>query len=310
MSDMPRRRRRRRIHPILKLVFSLAAIGLMLYLATFAFKYCMGLFMVGEDYVVQLPGQESPIVSEKAPEEDTAINPAEPDKVIEVGRATILSAGDLMTHLPIVRSGKTGSGYDHSYIFQYIEPYVSAADYAVVNLETTLSGTDGKEYTGYPKFNAPDSFAAAAYLGGFDMMLTANNHCYDYGTSGLLRTLDVVRSAGLDTLGTVPQATDEKYVVKDLNGIKVGMVCYTYGFSVSGDGSKFSLNGLAQIPYTGQVRHLDASHLPLSHIRIGYVPQHLEFDKEMPLTVQDFMAASLSRRPVWLPRAKLRCQLP
>ena len=243
MSDMPRRRRRRRIHPILKLVFSLAAIGLMLYLATFAFRYCLGLFMVGEDYVVQLPGHKSPIVSEKAPEEDTAINPAEPDKVIEVGRATILSAGDLMTHLPIVRSGKSGNGYDHSYIFEYIEPYVSAADYAVVNLETTLSGTDGKEYTGYPKFNAPDSFASAAYLGGFDMMLTANNHCYDYGTAGLLRTLDVVRTAGLDTLGTVPQATDEKYVVKDLNGIKVGMIAYTFS-DITEDRNRPAINGL------------------------------------------------------------------
>ena len=57
---------------------------------------------------------------------------------------------------------------------------------------------------------------------------------------------------------------------------------------------------LGELPYTGQVRHLDGEQLPLSHIRIGYVPQHLDFDKEMPLTVQDFMAASLSRRPVWL----------
>ena len=57
---------------------------------------------------------------------------------------------------------------------------------------------------------------------------------------------------------------------------------------------------LGELPSTGQVRHLDSNHLPLSHIRTGYVPQHLDFDKEMPLTVQDFMAASLSRRPVWL----------
>jgi poly-gamma-glutamate synthesis protein (capsule biosynthesis protein) len=59
-------------------------------------------------------------------------------------------------------------------------------------------------------------------------MLTANNHCYDYGTAGLLRTLEVVNAAGLETLGTVPQATDETYLVKELNGIKVGMICYTF----------------------------------------------------------------------------------
>lgn len=240
MSNAPRRRKRRRMHPIFKFFFSLAAICLMLFLSTFAFKYCMGLFVVGEEYVVQLPGQDSPIVSEKAPEPTL---PAESEQIIEVGRATVLSAGDLMTHLPIVRSGKEGSSYDHSYIFDLIRPYVSAADYAVVNLETTLSGTDGKEYTGYPKFNAPDSFASAAYLGGFDMMLTANNHCYDYGTAGLLRTLEVVKAAGLETLGSTTQAGDEKYVVKDLNGIKVGMICYTYG-EIKGNRDTPVINGL------------------------------------------------------------------
>ena len=29
------------------------------------------------------------------------------------------------------------------------------------------------------------------------------------------------------------------------------------------------------------------------------MPQHLDFDKEMPLTVEDFLAAAFSRRPVW-----------
>jgi zinc transport system ATP-binding protein len=34
-------------------------------------------------------------------------------------------------------------------------------------------------------------------------------------------------------------------------------------------------------------------------VRIGYVPQHLHFDREMPLTVEDFLASAFSRRPVW-----------
>ena len=34
-------------------------------------------------------------------------------------------------------------------------------------------------------------------------------------------------------------------------------------------------------------------------MRTGYVPQHLQFDREMPVTVMDFMAAAFSRRPVW-----------
>lgn len=56
---------------------------------------------------------------------------------------------------------------------------------------------------------------------------------------------------------------------------------------------------LGQLPHTGSIRHVDGRGLNIPHLRTGYVPQHLQFDREMPLTVQDFMAAALSRRPVW-----------
>ena len=56
---------------------------------------------------------------------------------------------------------------------------------------------------------------------------------------------------------------------------------------------------LSQIPYTGQIRHMDNQERPLRSVRTGYVPQQLPFDKQMPVTVTDFLAASLTRRPVW-----------
>ena len=56
---------------------------------------------------------------------------------------------------------------------------------------------------------------------------------------------------------------------------------------------------LGELPHSGTIRHVDGHGLDIPHLRTGYVPQHLQFDREMPLTVCDFMAASLSRRPVW-----------
>ena len=222
-----RRHKRRRIHPAIKFLFSSAAIAFLLYLAGFAFRYCLGLFIINDDYILQIPGKGSPIV--EVVKEDSPENSDDPDNVIQTGRATILVAGDIMTHMPVVRSGKAGDGYDFSSIFAEVKSYISAADYAVVNLETTLSGTaGGREYTGYPDFNAPDAIATSAAISGFDMMLTGNNRCYDYGTSGMLRTLETVRNAGLDTLGTKATVEENDYLVKDLNGVKVGMVCYTF----------------------------------------------------------------------------------
>ncbi len=57
---------------------------------------------------------------------------------------------------------------------------------------------------------------------------------------------------------------------------------------------------LGQVPFTGVITHLDENNRPFPHMRVGYVPQQLPFDRQMPLTVRDLVASSLSRRPVWL----------
>ena len=57
---------------------------------------------------------------------------------------------------------------------------------------------------------------------------------------------------------------------------------------------------LGELPHSGIVSHLDGQGREIPHMRTGYVPQHLDFDQEMPVTVMDFMAAAFSNRPVWL----------
>lgn len=57
---------------------------------------------------------------------------------------------------------------------------------------------------------------------------------------------------------------------------------------------------LGQVEYKGTVRHLTSDGLPAAAVRTGYVPQQLEFDRSSPVTVMDFMAGALSRRPVFL----------
>lgn len=206
-----------------------------------AITFCLGLFADG-DHLVQFPGQESPIVSMQDVDPDPKPVYIDPSQLVEVARADITVVGDLMLHLPIVRSGEISGGYDFDSIFTYVTPYISAADYAVANLETTLAGTDGKEYTGFPNFNSPDQIAQSAKNTGFDMLLTGNNHCYDYGTAGLSRTLTTLNSYMLDTLGTVENSAEPRHVVRNLSGIKVGMACYT--FADIDENGNVTINGL------------------------------------------------------------------
>jgi len=57
---------------------------------------------------------------------------------------------------------------------------------------------------------------------------------------------------------------------------------------------------LGQIAYSGVIEHQDASGRRIGQIRVGYVPQHFPFDRQMPVTVRDLLASTLTKRPVWL----------
>ena len=169
-----------------------------------------------------------------------------------VSTATIGAMGDLLMHMPVVNPCRQADGtYDFESIFRYLTEYSSALDYAAVNLETTLCGTDnGYEYHGFPHFNCPDEIVDGAMDAGFDMMLTANNHSYDTSLVGYKRTLEVIREKGMDTLGTYTSADETKWHIQEVNGINIGMLCYTYATGVTDDGRP-SLNGNMAISEKG-----------------------------------------------------------
>lgn len=145
--------------------------------------------------------------------------------------ATLAVCGDVMSHMPVTNDAwdESQGRYDYTPIFEQARPYVEGADYAVANLETTLS-TEGP-YSGYPAFRSPAALAEDLKELGFDLMLTANNHCLDRGYSGLTATLDALDGAGLAHVGTYAsqeEAASPVYLA-DVGGIQVAFLGYTYG---------------------------------------------------------------------------------
>ncbi|MCU0607270.1 MAG: metal ABC transporter ATP-binding protein [Candidatus Edwardsbacteria bacterium] len=57
---------------------------------------------------------------------------------------------------------------------------------------------------------------------------------------------------------------------------------------------------LGEVPHGGALHFLDRSKRRPDRPVIGYVPQKLEFDPTVPLSVLDLFAAALSRWPAWL----------
>ncbi|MDY3782328.1 MAG: CapA family protein [Candidatus Faecousia sp.] len=213
---------------------------------------------------------EAPTETETEPPTTTM---PEPEHVVST--ATILSTGDLVMHIPVVNTGLQSDGsYNFDSIFRYITDYVDAADYSVVNLETTLAGTDnGFPYAGYPRFNCPDALANATKSAGFDMLLTANNHSFDTTLVGYKRTLEVVRELGLETLGTYLSADEQKWTIEEINGIKVGMLCYTYATGLGPKGTP-RLNGNAEIGEAGICNYFTYDNLPAFYSEVqGYLDE-------------------------------------
>ncbi len=194
-------------------------------------------FILNDKNYSSSPDTESDTVS--LPDESQNSAP-----ITKVSTATVATVGDLFIQSPIISSAKQSDGtYNFDNIFTYLSEYTSKVDYAVANLETTLGGDEnGNKYGGSPKFNCPDSIVDAVKTAGFDMLLTANNHSYDTRLDGMLRTLDVIDEKGLDRLGVVREDDEKRYIIKDINGINIGMICYTY--ETDDDPDEVTLNGI------------------------------------------------------------------
>lgn len=149
-------------------------------------------------------------------------------ETVKQERITIAATGDILMHNTVIASGKESDTYNFDHLFAAIKPIISNADYSIINLESALAGPD-TGYTGYPTFNAPDSLANTIKDAGFDLVTTANNHILDRGYKGAIRTMDVLRQAGLDTSGTYKtQEEKDQFLIKDIRGVKLGLLCYGY----------------------------------------------------------------------------------
>ena len=138
--------------------------------------------------------------------------------------------GDIMCHNTIYKDALSGSSeYNFSYIFEDIKYYLETADITIGNLETTFAGSS-KGYSGYPTFNTPEALAYNLKEAGFDVVSTANNHCYDSGYNGIESTIDYLNDAGLAHTGTYKSEEEQnKILIKNVNGINIAFLSFTYG---------------------------------------------------------------------------------
>lgn len=172
-----------------------------------------------------------------APVIDQNIQIEVPDPV----QATILSGGDVILHSPFLSTNKykqADGTYDFHDMFRFIKDDYAAADFTVLNLETTINDT---VYSGYPIFRSPASIVTALKDSSVDMCLIANNHIYDNGDHGYFYTVETLDKQNMIRLGGRKDTSEIDYVIQDINGIKIGFMNYVYA---TGSTNNLNINGI------------------------------------------------------------------
>lgn len=178
------------------------------------------------DNVTVDPTEESGVESPaEVGEEETT----EPVVDTTVRTAKIVASGDILYHLQVYLSGHNPEtdSYDFFENYEYIKPLISSADLAIGDFEGTIS--PDFPLAGYPIFNAPPEVVPAIQDAGYDAMSLAHNHILDSHLPGLISTVETFRNGGIDVFGV--STGDEDILIKEVNGIKVALLGYVYGFN-------------------------------------------------------------------------------
>ena len=146
--------------------------------------------------------------------------------------ARIMANGDLLYHDIIYISAKKSDGtYDFHENFEYVKPWLKQADLVIGDFE----GTVNKDHylAGYPLFNAPGEVMDAIKDAGYQVLDLAHNHILDSQIEGVVSTADAIEKAGMTPIGVYTHETRDKapIVIKEVNGIKVALLAYSYGFN-------------------------------------------------------------------------------
>ena len=225
-------------------ILACLALGLSLALCFVAFSLATPSARIPTPPQQSRPAQQSLEVTDIAAEPESTPTPEAtpeptptPEPQITQVSARIATVGDLMCHLKNLKAGynsKTKT-FDFNRFFTLVEPYISKADYAVGNLETTLAEGDSlDDFSGFPLFKTPDEFAEALANCGFDLLTTANNHMLDNGFTGLSRTLDVLDGLNIDHTGSARTKEEAQTpLIVDINDINFGFLAYTYKINIS-----------------------------------------------------------------------------
>ncbi len=150
---------------------------------------------------------------------------------VESDTVLISCVGDLMAEPRMTNACRYGDAYFFHPLFRHVREILRSSDFAIANLETTLSERTpyAGEYhciAGKYHCNAPACYLDAVRYAGFDALITANNHNCDSGVEGLWDTLRAVDDHGFMRTGSFLPSETERVLLVKVGGIRLAILGY------------------------------------------------------------------------------------
>ena len=156
---------------------------------------------------------------------------------VETTTASVIAVGDNLYHQSLIDAGVSEDGnWNYDNIYTHILDAIKDADVKMIDQETVFT-TDHDSVSSYPSFATPTEVGDAIIKAGFNVVESANNHIDDFGEGFLNDTLNFWKTKYPDvTLIGIHDSQEDSDTVKirEVNGIKIAFLDYTYGTNVGG----------------------------------------------------------------------------
>ena len=140
--------------------------------------------------------------------------------------------GDIMGHSPQIESAwdETLGDYNYEPVFDFVKPHFEDSDVVFGNLELVFAGPD-YGYSGYPMFNSPDALLDAIEYAGYTILNTTNNHSFDMGVDGLIRTRNLIDDSSIEAVGTFTETPESRVHYMELGDKTFALLTYAETFN-------------------------------------------------------------------------------
>ncbi len=159
---------------------------------------------------------------------------------IESKSITFAAIGDIVMHIPVkvcaksrnkIVNGKSVNNRGFDYLFEPSAYIFKKHDAVIANMEFPIV----KPYRSRAyNFNCEPEIIPAMRKAGINIVTFANNHSYDKGPRGVIKTLKTLEKYKMKFIGAgINEEQARKGLIINKNGLKIGLIAYTNIFNIN-----------------------------------------------------------------------------